>query len=176
MSPSDFAKAWDQRNERLREGGVFEYVTDLTDAHGWKAIEKMTASELIGAVADLGLTPSGAASPRPAEARKQRANFWRGIRDPPQVQEVTGILNPLRAARSQERSRGVWQRGRARGWRGRDRQREGEVIDSGDQVPERLASERIAELPTATERAPGAPHVSDIASCFCRERTRTGSD
>ena len=34
----------------------------------------------------------------------------------------------------------------------------------------------LPELPTATERAPGAPHVSDIASCFCRERTRTGSD
>jgi hypothetical protein len=70
MSPSAFAKAWDQRNERLREGGVFEYVTELTDAHGWKVIEKMTASELIGAVADLGLTPSGTASPGPAEARK----------------------------------------------------------------------------------------------------------
>ena len=35
MSPSDFGKAWDERNERLREGGVFEYVTELTDAHGW---------------------------------------------------------------------------------------------------------------------------------------------
>jgi hypothetical protein len=34
MSPSDFGKAWDKRNERLREGGVFEYLTELTDAHG----------------------------------------------------------------------------------------------------------------------------------------------
>ena len=58
MSPSNFRKAWDERNERLREGGVFEYVTELTDAHGWKVIEKMTASELVRAVADLGLTPS----------------------------------------------------------------------------------------------------------------------
>ncbi len=40
MSPSDFGKAWDERNERLREGGVFEYVTELTDAHGWSVIEK----------------------------------------------------------------------------------------------------------------------------------------
>jgi hypothetical protein len=58
MSPSAFAKAWDERNERLKQGGVFEYVTELTDAHGWDAIERMTASELIAAVADLGLTPS----------------------------------------------------------------------------------------------------------------------
>ena len=60
MSPSEFGKAWDTRNERLREGGVFEYVTELTDAHGWKVIEKMTASELVSAVAGLGLTPSAA--------------------------------------------------------------------------------------------------------------------
>jgi hypothetical protein len=33
---------------------------ELTGAHGWKAIEKMTASELVSAVADLGLTPSAA--------------------------------------------------------------------------------------------------------------------
>lgn len=58
MSPSDFGKAWDRRNERLRDGGVFEYVTNLTDAHGRDVIEKMTASELIRAVADLGLKPS----------------------------------------------------------------------------------------------------------------------
>jgi hypothetical protein len=69
MSPSDFGKAWDKRNERLRDGGLFEYVTDLTDAHGWEALEKMTASELIRAVADLGLTPS-AADPELAGARK----------------------------------------------------------------------------------------------------------
>ena len=60
MSPSDFGKAWDERNERLRDGGVFEYVTELSDAHGWDVVQKMTASELIRAVADLGLTPSTA--------------------------------------------------------------------------------------------------------------------
>jgi hypothetical protein len=35
------------------EGGVFEHLTELTDVHGWNAIEKMTASELIKAVAEL---------------------------------------------------------------------------------------------------------------------------
>ena len=69
MSPSAFAKAWDERNERLKQGGVFEYVTELTDAHGWDAIERMTASELIAAVADLGLTPS-ATDPELADGRR----------------------------------------------------------------------------------------------------------
>ena len=67
MSPSDFRKAWDARNKRLEEGGVFEHVSELTDAHGWDVIDKMTASELIRAVADLGLTPS-AASADPSRA------------------------------------------------------------------------------------------------------------
>jgi hypothetical protein len=69
MSPPDFRKAWDKRNERLRDGGVFEYVTELSDAHGWDVIQKMTASELIQAVADLGLTPS-AANTEAADARR----------------------------------------------------------------------------------------------------------
>ena len=69
MRPSDFGKAWDKRNERLRDGGVFEYVTELTDAHGWNAIQKMTASELIRAVADLGLM-SSAANRTLADGRK----------------------------------------------------------------------------------------------------------
>jgi len=69
MRPSDFGKAWDKRNERLREGGVFEYVTELSDAYGWDVIEKMTASELIRAVADLGLTP-WATKPELVDARK----------------------------------------------------------------------------------------------------------
>jgi hypothetical protein len=69
LSPSAFAKAWDQRNERLEAGGVFEYVTELSDAYGWDVIQEMTASELIAAVADLGLTPS-AANPKLADGRK----------------------------------------------------------------------------------------------------------
>ena len=47
---------------------MFEYLTELTDAHGWNVIEKMTASELIRAVADLSLTPS-AANPKHADGR-----------------------------------------------------------------------------------------------------------
>jgi hypothetical protein len=27
-----------KRNDRLRDGGVFEYVMELTNAHGWEAI------------------------------------------------------------------------------------------------------------------------------------------
>ena len=68
MSPSKFRKAWDERNKRLEDGGVFEYLTELTDAHGWHVIEKMTASELIRAVADLDLTLS-AADPKRADGR-----------------------------------------------------------------------------------------------------------
>ena len=62
MSPSRFREARDERNKRLEDGGVFEYLTELTDAHGWQVIEKKTASELIRAVADLGLTPSASQS------------------------------------------------------------------------------------------------------------------
>jgi len=69
MSPSDFGKAWDKRNERLRDGVVFEFVTELTDAHGWDVIQKMTASELILAVADLDLT-SSAVNSKLAAGRK----------------------------------------------------------------------------------------------------------
>jgi excisionase family DNA binding protein len=62
MSPSDFRKAWDARNRRLEEGGVFAHIDELTGAHGWDVIDKMTAGELIQAVADLGLAPSTASS------------------------------------------------------------------------------------------------------------------
>ena len=72
MSPRDFVKAWDERNERLRDGGVFQYVTELTDAHGWNAIEEMTTSEMIRAVADLGLTPS-TANPKLGNEREPAA-------------------------------------------------------------------------------------------------------
>jgi excisionase family DNA binding protein len=62
MSPRDFNSAWEARNERLRVGGVFDHLTELTDAHGWDVVDKMTASELIKAVADLGLAEP---TPRP---------------------------------------------------------------------------------------------------------------
>jgi excisionase family DNA binding protein len=62
MSPSDFRKAWDARSRRLEEGGVFAHIDELTDAHGWDVVDKMTAGELIQAVADLGLAPSTTSS------------------------------------------------------------------------------------------------------------------
>ena len=55
MSPRDFDKAWEARNERLRAGGVFDHLTELTDAYGLDVVDKLTASELIKAVTDLGL-------------------------------------------------------------------------------------------------------------------------
>jgi excisionase family DNA binding protein len=58
MSPTDFRKAWEARNKRLEDGGVFEHIDELTDAYGWGVIDKMTAGELITAVATLGLAPS----------------------------------------------------------------------------------------------------------------------
>jgi excisionase family DNA binding protein len=67
MSPSDFRKAWDERNQRLEEGGVFAHVSELTDAHGWDVIDKMTPSELIKAVADLGLPSEGKREPAARE-------------------------------------------------------------------------------------------------------------
>ena len=49
---------------------MFRYIDELTDAYGWDLIEKMTASELITAVADLGLTPSAVAAPTAGKPRK----------------------------------------------------------------------------------------------------------
>lgn len=58
MSPTEFRKAWDARNQRLEEGGVFARIDELIDAYGWDVVDKMTAGELIKAVADLDLTPA----------------------------------------------------------------------------------------------------------------------
>jgi hypothetical protein len=58
MSPPDFDRAWEARNERLRAGGVFDHLTELTDAHELDVVNKMAAIELIKAVADLGLAAS----------------------------------------------------------------------------------------------------------------------
>jgi excisionase family DNA binding protein len=60
MSPRDFNSAWEARNERLRVGGVFDHLTELTDAYGWDVVDKMTASELIKAVAEIGLAAPAA--------------------------------------------------------------------------------------------------------------------
>ncbi len=48
---------------------VVKRLVGHADAHGWDVIQKMTASELIRAVEDLGLTLS-AANSEPADARR----------------------------------------------------------------------------------------------------------
>ena len=60
---------------------------------------------------------------------------------------------------------------------GRDDERS-EAIDSDDQEPVGLRAVRRScpELATATERAPGALHVSDIGFRFRRKGTGVGSD
>lgn len=53
MSPGDFKRAWDARNERLKAGGVFDHVDHLWQRLGQARIDAMTPSELIAAVAEL---------------------------------------------------------------------------------------------------------------------------
>jgi hypothetical protein len=53
MWPRDFNMAWRERNQRLREAGVFDKLGELTDKLGWETIEKMAAPDLIEAVRHL---------------------------------------------------------------------------------------------------------------------------
>jgi excisionase family DNA binding protein len=53
MSPGDFKRAWDARNERLKAGGVFDRIDDLWKRFGRANIDEMTPSELIAAVGEL---------------------------------------------------------------------------------------------------------------------------
>jgi excisionase family DNA binding protein len=53
MSPGDFKRAWDARNERLKAGGVFDRIDDLWKRFGQACIDAMTPSELIAAVGEL---------------------------------------------------------------------------------------------------------------------------
>jgi excisionase family DNA binding protein len=52
MSPSDFNKAWEARNERLEAAGVFEHLTELEEKCG-QEMWSMRPSELIEAVREL---------------------------------------------------------------------------------------------------------------------------
>jgi excisionase family DNA binding protein len=54
MSPKDFKQAWDARNERLREAGVFDRLSELDDKLGVNAVQAMHPGELIRAVKELG--------------------------------------------------------------------------------------------------------------------------
>ena len=41
MSPKDFKQAWEARNQRMRDAGVFDRLGDLYDTLGAKAVEKL---------------------------------------------------------------------------------------------------------------------------------------
>jgi len=53
MNPKEFERAWEARNERLREGGVFERIDDLLQKLGSKGMEELQPSALIKAVQEL---------------------------------------------------------------------------------------------------------------------------
>jgi excisionase family DNA binding protein len=53
MNPKEFERAWEARNERLREGGVFEHIDELLEKLGSKGIDELQPSALIRAVQEL---------------------------------------------------------------------------------------------------------------------------
>jgi len=53
MNPKEFERAWEARNERLREGGVFEHIDELLQKLGDKGMEELPPSALIRAVQEL---------------------------------------------------------------------------------------------------------------------------
>ena len=68
MSPGDFKRAWDARNERLRAGGVFDHLDELWERLGQKRVDAMTPSELIAAVRELRTKPEEQQLPTPDAA------------------------------------------------------------------------------------------------------------
>jgi excisionase family DNA binding protein len=53
MNPTEFKRAWETRNERLREGGVFERIDELLQKLGSKGLDELQPSALIRAVQQL---------------------------------------------------------------------------------------------------------------------------
>jgi len=53
MNPKEFERAWEARNERLREGRVFERIDELFQKLGTKGMEELQPSALIRAVEEL---------------------------------------------------------------------------------------------------------------------------
>jgi excisionase family DNA binding protein len=53
MNPKEFERAWEARNERLREGRVFERIEELFQKFGTKRMEELQPSALIRAVQEL---------------------------------------------------------------------------------------------------------------------------
>jgi hypothetical protein len=68
MSPSEFKRAWDARNERLNVGGVFDHLEELWERLGQERIEAMTPSELIATVRQLRRKPDEEQLPAPEAA------------------------------------------------------------------------------------------------------------
>ena len=58
MSPTDFDKAWEARNQRLEDAGVFDHIDELEATYGWDKISEMTPTELVAAVREIGTTPT----------------------------------------------------------------------------------------------------------------------
>jgi excisionase family DNA binding protein len=53
MSPADFNRAWEARNERLTEAGVFEHIEELAERFGWNEFHAVKPSTLIEAAKEL---------------------------------------------------------------------------------------------------------------------------
>jgi excisionase family DNA binding protein len=53
MNPKEFERAWEARNERLREGRVFERIGELLQRLGSRGMEELQPSALIRAVQEL---------------------------------------------------------------------------------------------------------------------------
>jgi hypothetical protein len=68
MRPSEFKRAWDARNERLRVGGVFDHLEELWERLGQQRIAAMTPSELIATVREVRKKPDEEQLPAPETA------------------------------------------------------------------------------------------------------------
>jgi hypothetical protein len=78
MTPGDFKRAWDARNERLRAGGVFDHLDELWERLGQKRVDAMTPNELIAAVRELRKKPDKQQLPTP-----EAAEVGQSVTDPP---------------------------------------------------------------------------------------------
>ena len=56
MSPRQYQRAWDRRNQRLRDARVFDYLGELQARFGQQGIDERTPSELIAAVEEIRAT------------------------------------------------------------------------------------------------------------------------
>lgn len=66
MNPKEFQRAWEARNERLREGRVFERIDELFQKLGTKGMDELQPSALIRAVQELDQPSEPVDKPEPA--------------------------------------------------------------------------------------------------------------